>query len=100
MNLGNGRAKTEAQVCLDKSLCSQAAERPEMKLLKGLVGVAGAVVPHLPRSSEGHQSDLGWSEKPLLGSGYLICPWMGARFKQAEKMVERFLSRKIPGAQL
>lgn len=60
--------------------------------------MAGAVVPLPPRAQRGHQFDLGWSEKTLLGRGYLICPRMGAKFKQAEKTVEHFLRRKIPEA--
>ena len=70
MNLGNGRARTEARVCLDKSLCSQAAGRPEMKLLKGLVdGMSSEWFPIHLRAQRGHQFDLGWSEKILLGRG-------------------------------
>ena len=32
-------------------------------------------------AQRGHQFDLGWSEKTLLGRGYLICPRMGARIQ-------------------
>lgn len=45
-------------------------------------------------------SILGCQRSPCWAAGYLICPWMGLELKQAEKTVERFLSREDSWAQL
>lgn len=73
-----------------------------MKLLKGLVdGMSSEWFPIYLRAQRGHQFDLGWSEKILLGRGVFDLSLDGGQnSNRLRRQQSVFSAGKIPGAQL